>query len=91
MISILVPTRRRISNFVRLFNSIEENTEGKYEVLAYVDDDDRDTAIALGHIFQGAPFSCFVGPRIVMSDMWNVLARKAVGDIFMLCGDDCVF
>lgn len=32
-----------------------------------------------------------VGPRIVMSDMWNVLALKAKADILMLAADDLLF
>ncbi|HVI10430.1 MAG TPA: hypothetical protein VND65_19235 [Candidatus Binatia bacterium] len=32
-----------------------------------------------------------VGPRLVYSDYWNTLLLSAQSDIFMMCGDDCVF
>ena len=91
MISILTPTRKRPANLARMIDSIQataERAESSTEILCYVDDDD-DSYLEPAPQFSSVKW--FHGPRIVMSDMWNVLASFARGDILMLCGDDVVF
>jgi hypothetical protein len=87
MLSILCPTRKRPENIRRLLNSLWDTmpSHSTVEILAYVDEDDDS--------YSGEQFPiCLVrGPRIVMSDMWNVLAGKARGDLMMMMGDDVVF
>jgi hypothetical protein len=64
-----------------------ETATSEIEFCVYQDDDDR-TQLTFP---DGAKGNVIVGPRITMSDYWNVLTGYANGDIFMLCGDDCVF
>ncbi len=71
----------------RLVESIQTTSTTPVEVVFYMDSDDPDshaTAVELGvkHV---------IGERIVLSDMWNVAAAQASGDILMMCGDDIVF
>lgn len=71
----------------RLVESIRATATTPVEVVFYMDLDDPDshqTAVELGakHV---------IGERIVLSDMWNVAAAQASGEILMMCGDDIVF
>lgn len=98
MISLLCPTRNRPDNVRRMYRSALENAAGPVEALFYVDEDAPKSVPGeelreLGHELTGTvPSVCVVpGPRITLSDMWNVLARSANGEIMMHCGDDIVF
>lgn len=88
LISILVPTRGRPGDFVRLVKSVYDMaTHGnRIEVVAYLDDDDADNykprLLGVNYV---------VGPRILLSECWNRCYENAKGDIFMHCGDDIVF
>jgi hypothetical protein len=86
MISILCPTRKRPQNAKRLVQSIYDTATHPPAIHFYVDEGDVES-------LQYGPLlgRYFVGPRIVMSNMWNVLAGEAEGDILMLCGDDVIF
>jgi hypothetical protein len=71
----------------RLVESVRATAQTPVEVIFYVDLDDgasAETARELGvrHV---------IGPRIVLSDMWNEAAAVATGEILMMCGDDVVF
>lgn len=71
----------------RLVESGRKTADIPPEFVFYIDDDDTnsvDTANELGVRY-------IVGPRIVLSEMWNVCAREASHDILMQCGDDIVF
>jgi hypothetical protein len=75
----------------RLVESIHATAASPVEVVFYVDLDDSDslaTAVDLG--FNGT-VKHVAGERIVLSDMWNVAAAHASGEILMMCGDDVVF
>lgn len=75
----------------RLVESVYATSTTPVEVVFYVDLDDPDslaTAVDLG--FTGT-VKHVVGERIVLSDMWNVAAANATGEILMMCGDDVVF
>lgn len=65
------------------------------EILTYVDDDDYSYNFGDSEFWpnRNSPILASVvrGPRLVMSEYWNVLAKQANGDILMLCGDDVVF
>jgi len=93
VISILAPTRKRVAEFVRMVESIENTAIlGNWEVLAYVDEDDSQTFSSLARRFsKSSRVFLSIGPRICMSDMWNELVPKAIGDLFMLGSDDIVF
>lgn len=89
-ISILVPTRGRPENIKRLYKSVCDTAfdSSQIEFVFYVDEDDKtsfDTIKSLG----GIPV--LVGPRIILSKMWNECAAIARGDIMMHCGDDIIF
>jgi hypothetical protein len=53
------------------------------QIVAYVDDDDPAEPSGAEIVIRG--------PRIVMSDMWNECAKRATGDILMMCADDVIF
>ena len=87
MISVLMPTRKRPDNLQRAVHSIRDTSTNFVEIISYIDDDDKES---LARAMQIA-IRYFVGPRIIMSDMWNALIPHAAGDILMLAGDDCIF
>jgi hypothetical protein len=58
------------------------------EILAYLQDDDK-TADQYHDVTGLVKF--VRGPRILLSDMWNVLIPHAKGDIFQQMGDDVLF
>lgn len=87
MISLLVPTRGRPENMRRLVNSARDTADYPVPVVFYIDEDDTASA-------QEADDLCcdsVVGPRIVLSQMWNECYRLSTTDINMHCGDDIVF
>lgn len=89
-ISVLVPTRNRPDNVRRLLDSAYRTSALPPEFAFYVDTDDPTThlTMAVGAEY-GARF--ILGSRIVLSEMWNELAKIATHDIFMHCGDDIIF
>lgn len=87
MISILCPTRGRTDSMRRMVESARETASGDIEILFYVDNDDHSSARTAELLDAHA----VIGDRIVLSQMWNVLADRAGGDIVMQCGDDVVF
>lgn len=87
MISVLVPTRGRPVSVRRLAESALETARTEVEFVFYVDDDDpTDTADVCGRYGRA-----LVGPRVVLSEMWNRCAELACHDVRMHCGDDIVF
>lgn len=89
MISVLCPTRARPGNMRRLVESGLKTAHypNSIEFIFYIDEDDqasKDTADSL-------PCKNIIGPRIVLSQMWNACAAVAQGPLYMHCGDDIVF
>jgi len=87
MISVLLPTRNRPQNLKRLVDSIRAMSTIQPEIVVYIDDDDKlspPMAKELGLVI-------IIGPRIIMTDMWNKCYEKSTGDIVMQMGDDVVF
>lgn len=91
MISILLPSRGRPSNIVRLANSIFETASNpsEIEIIVRLDEDDP----KLNEYMDSPPkqTTYFTGPRVVLSEMWNECYERARGDILMHCGDDIIF
>lgn len=88
MISICCPTRGRPDNIRRLHQSATDLAFGEVELVLYIDDDDR----ASLEVAEELPYVVtVVGPRIVLSDMWNACTEEASADVLMQCGDDIVF
>jgi len=94
MISILVPTRGRPNNMVRLWDSIENTVSNpkNVEIIFYIDDDDKQS---IELVKKQKPLKCVVkyiiGERIVLSKMWNECHKIAKGPYYHHCGDDVVF
>lgn len=87
MVSILVPSRGRPDNLRRLYNSLLQTTGGEWELLVRLDDDDP----TRGEYDQPPHQANVTAPRGLMSQLWNDLIPYALGDIFMLGGDDITF
>lgn len=94
MIAVLIPTRNRPEGITRVVESARA-TAKDFRILFYVDDDDKESV----HEILKHPTSIVryaVGPRIVLSNTWNVLANAALTmypeiDIVMQGNDDIVF
>lgn len=93
-ISILCPTRGRPGNVLRLIRSALATADGPVEFVFYVDADDAPTRSLLQELsgrIPGLILSTLVGPRIVLSEMWNRCAEIARADVLMHAGDDITF
>jgi hypothetical protein len=87
MISILLPTRRRLAWLTRTVESAHTTARGPIEFCCYIDEDDptsADKAQELG-------LKYIVGPRIVLTNCWNKCIPLASGDTFMQGNDDIIF
>lgn len=87
MVSILCPSRGRPLNVARLYQSLLDTTEGEWELLVRLDDDDPTRT----EYDQPPHQANITAPRVLMSQLWNDLTPYALGDIFMLAGDDLTF
>lgn len=87
MVSILVPSRGRPDNVSRLYRSLAETTEGEWELLVRLDEDDERR-----NGYDHPPHQTNVtAPRALMSQLWNDLVPYALGDVLMMGGDDIAF
>lgn len=90
MISILLPSRGRPENVERLYKSLERTTRGKWEMLVRLDSDDP----RLNEYMDGwalPRLRNYVGPRRLLSEMWNELLPHVDGHYLMHGGDDITF
>jgi len=87
VISVLIPTRGRPQQLERAVRSIRDTAVGEVEVVAYIDSDDLDSAQMAGNL----GIRSIVGPRIVLSQTWDELAKVASGDILCQGNDDCIW
>lgn len=90
MISVLLPTRNRPDGIQRLLTSALETAATDVEFVVYVDDDDPALDANLNVLNQHWAH-VVVGPRVVLSEMWNRCYEKATQNVVMQCGDDIVF
>ena len=92
LISILLPTRKRPHNLLRLLASLASTTElpEKVEVILRYDSDDRETQEL---VFPSYPFHIThcKGPRIGMGGLTTDCYRASKGDCIVLANDDVVF
>tara|TARA_R110001583_G_scaffold187345_2_gene348628 strand:- start:8457 stop:9173 length:717 start_codon:yes stop_codon:yes gene_type:complete len=93
-IAILLPTRNRPELLKRFWKSIVDTADDASSVFMYlyIDDDDTVSVSAAEDLMSESDnVFYFVGPRIVHSDMSNVLFRETQGeDIIFLGGDDLI-
>jgi hypothetical protein len=67
--------------------SAYSTAQGKFEIVAWLDDDDPKAKE-----YPDLPFVRYLhGPREIQSNLWNRCWEQANGDIAMLCGDDVQF
>ena len=98
MISVLIPTRKRVRMLDRLLHSIwnMSSSEDAVEVLLRCDEDDRETIDYLEGIkSQNHNLQVLVGPRKdgykSIPSYMNDMAAVAKGNILMCCNDDVIF
>ena len=88
-ISLLLPSRGRPTWLHRMmFTALETAIYPRsVEIVVYVDEDDpeREAYLRLPWV------KVKLGPRIVLSEMWNDCFQRSTGNIVMHCGDDVVF
>lgn len=90
VISILLPSRGRPDNIRRLYKSLEDTTNGPWEMLVRLDRDDP----KLGEYpdgFEHGWLRNVTGERGLLSELWNELVPYVRGDILMHAGDDITF
>jgi hypothetical protein len=90
-ISLLLPTRGRPDNILRLHNSVQETADypGEIEFIVAIDDDDTSYDELIKKGLSNTKF--FKTPRTVLSVYWNMCYERASGEILQHCGDDLVF
>lgn len=90
-ISLLLPTRKRPDNIVRLHKSVQETADNpsEIELIIAIDDDDNSYNKLMDNGLVNTTF--FKVPRTTLSKYWNMCYEKANGEILQHCGDDIVF
>jgi cellulose synthase/poly-beta-1,6-N-acetylglucosamine synthase-like glycosyltransferase len=92
-ISALCPTRKRPQNMERLTESLFSlaSDPDAIEIIFYIDSDDEESLSKCLELEQKYNVRHIVGPRIVLSEMWNECWKVSKGDILFHCGDDLIF
>jgi len=97
MISIIIPTKNRVKNLVKVFDSLNTNSfnPNLVEVVLYVDNTDESTIEFLktdanNHIKQ-VSVSAVIGSKTNLADTYNRAYAKTSGDIIMYSADDVLF
>lgn len=92
-IALLLPTRKRPQNLVRLLESVASTADNPENIIVsvYIDDDDT----SYDHLIFEGPVRVVItrGPRIILSQMWNKAyeAVKDEAEYFWHGGDDIIF
>jgi hypothetical protein len=92
VISVLVPTRGRPHNMRRMVDSGRETSTGHVEYVFYIDEDDEPSKRMAEVLYaenQDTPH--VVGPRILLSSMWNVCQEHALYKIYQHSCDETVY
>lgn len=92
-ISALCPTRKRPENMERLASSMFTLAENpnEIELIFYIDSDDEESLDKALEMKEQYNVRHIVGPRIVLSEMWNECWKVSTGDLLFHCGDDLIF
>lgn len=90
MISLLCPTRGRPQRLAQMIQCVKLTSDVKQiELCLYIDDDDLTYDGKMDEAFAGLPnLQVIRGERTCHSDYWNILAKTAKGELFMMMGDD---
>lgn len=99
-ISLIIPTRKRISNVKRLVESVYNTAQdiNNIQLMFYVDDDDQDSIDFFDKEKANPKFTHLIDTKIVVEprqerfgETNNILYRASDGDILMLGADDIAF
>jgi hypothetical protein len=91
-ISLLMPTRGRPDNIVRLLKSLHDTSHVMPQVICRIDDDDAEAKSALDQLIAaGEPLDYICGPRATMTSYWNECAKATDAEIVMFAADDLIF
>lgn len=85
-IALLCPTRGRPDRFGQMLESALKTAKDKFEVLAYLDDDDPRR-----HEYYNYYAVFHHGPRIGLGPAYEYLRLRCNADLMMLCADDIIF
>lgn len=102
LISVLVPSRGRPDMLARTIRTAFETATHtrRLEFVVRIDDDDPKEMdyhfkAKFAALVEVAPLPdmvrVLVGPRVLLSECWNICASHASGEILMHCGDDITF
>ena len=96
MISILVPTRKRVRNIVSLIKSIHDTAENfnNIELCFYADDDDASSISFFENLPSGEEFrniKYIIDKKILLSETYNKMYEIVDGEIIMYGADDIKF
>lgn len=89
-ISVLCPTRERVSGLARLVGSMLRTAHDstRIQVLCYVDSDDRQLEKYLAYARRHPRVKLIVGAPVGVPATWNALAGVATGDLMVMANDD---
>ncbi|GIH03431.1 hypothetical protein Rhe02_14980 [Rhizocola hellebori] len=89
-ISVLCPTRERVSGLARLIGSMRRTAHDttRIQVLCYVDSDDRLLEKYRAYASRNPYVKLIVGDPVGVPATWNALAREAKGDVLLMANDD---
>lgn len=97
MISIIIPTKNRVPNIIKVLESLNKNSfnHNQIEVVLYVDDDDTPSIDFLkttaGDHLKKIALSAVIGKKTNLANTYNKAYLKATGDIIMYSADDVLF
>lgn len=82
-----MPSRGRPDNLRRVIDSARSTAVNDIQFVIYLDNDD-----VMSHsVARELCVDALIGPRILLSQMWNECWAHAKYDIAMHCGDDIIF
>lgn len=92
MISVLVPTRGRPHNMRRMTDSGRETSHGHVEYVFYIDEDDVPSVNMAEELYEECQdIKWKIGPRILLSSMWNECQQIAAHEIYQHSCDETIY
>lgn len=93
-ISLLLPTRQRPTQLIRLAQSVLDTADNpdEIELVTYIDYSDKSySRLPIPMNWKIVRGPRYIDGKVNLSIMWNKCWEKASGEYFMHCGDDIVF